>query len=443
MSKAKTDSGTKRIALDGGGAVLIEASHLVPLVSMTASLRTGSNFDPHGLEGLYRLTGRMLRRGTAGLLAHQIEDALDRLGSEVGADIGPSSFSLGGTVIGRSFDPFIELVSEILGKPVFPEDELERLKRETSAELVEARDNDRSLAHRAFRRHMFPGHAYARFASGTVESTAKLTQEGARRMHGEHFRRENLVLAFAGDVSEDRAVRAAEKIAAALSSGKAPVEELGDPDKVPGRRLVFVDKPERTQTQILFGSMGTSAHDADHIPLLVANAVFGGTFTSRLMKEVRSKRGWSYGASSRLAIDRRRQSFSMWTFPAATDAAACIALELELLEKLVADGISAKELSFIKKFLARSYAFEVDTASKRVHQTLDVELLNLPSDYYAKHVEAIEAVTLDAANAALRTRIDPTSLLVVVVGTASEILKDVEKAIPNLASTEVIPFDAL
>ncbi len=111
--------------------------------------------------------------------------------------------------------------------------------------------------------------------------------------------------------------------------------------------------------------------------------------------------------------------------------------------KLVSEGISAKELSFIKKFLARSYAFEVDTASKRVHQALDVDLLGLPGDYYTKHVEAIEGVTLEATQAALRDRIDPSSLLVVVVGTASEILKDVEKAIPNLEKTEVVPFDSL
>ena len=85
-----------------------------------------------------------------------------------------------------------------------------------------------------------------------------------------------------------------------------------------GRRLLVVDKPERTQTQILVGTMGTSAHDDDHVPMVVGNAVFGGTFTSRLMKEIRSKRGWSYGASARTGIDRRRQSWVLWTFPAAT-----------------------------------------------------------------------------------------------------------------------------
>ena len=82
-----------------------------------------------------------------------------------------------------------------------------------------------------------------------------------------------------------------------------------------GRRLLVVDKPERTQTQILVGTLGTSPHDDDHVPLVVGNAVFGGTFTSRLMKEIRSKRGWSYGASARAGIERQRQSWVLWTFP--------------------------------------------------------------------------------------------------------------------------------
>src|SRR6185436_9310237 len=135
--------------------------------------------------------------------------------------------------------------------------------------------------------------------------------------------------------------------------------------------------------------------------------------------------------------------FSMWTFPAAGDAASCIELQLDLLQKLVQDGITAKELGFIKKYLGRSYAFEVDTAGKRVHQALDVELLGLPADYYSQHVAHVEAVTLETANAALARRIDPASLLIVVVGTASEILEGIQKVIPDLASTEVIPFDGL
>lgn len=436
-------SRTRRIELDGGALVLVEQSNIVPIVSMTFALRSGASHDPADREGLFRFTGRMLRRGTQGLLAHQIEDTIDRIGSEVGVDVGSSSFSLGGHVIGRNFDPFVDLAIELIAKPAFPEDELERLKRESVAELVEARDSDRSLAQRAFRRAMFPGHPYGRFASGTTDSIKTFEAADARRIHAEHFRRGNAIITFSGDVDEDTAVRAAERILGSLPQGPAIADATPAPAALPGRKLVFVDKPERTQTQIIFGTLGTWAHDEDHTPLIVANAVFGGTFTSRLMKEVRSKRGWSYGASSRLGVDRQRHALSMWTFPAATDAAACIALELELLEQFVRDGITPRELGFIKKYLARSYAFEIDTAHKRVHQALDVELFGLPADYYSGYVPHVEAVTLDQTRDAIKRRLDPSSLLVVVVGTAKDLVEPIQKVIPNLTETEVLPFDSL
>jgi zinc protease len=204
---------------------------------------------------------------------------------------------------------------------------------------------------------------------------------------------------------------------------------------------VFVDKPDRTQTQILIGTLGTWPHDPDHVPLTVANAVFGGTFTSRLMNEIRSKRGWSYGAHARLSIDRQRQAFSMWTFPAAEDAPACLALELDLLEKFVNGGITPREAAFIQRYLVRSHAFDIDTAPKRLHQGLDVELLGLPKDYYSTYVEHVKAVTPETANAAVRARIRPEDLLVVVVGTASRTFDPVRDAVKNLGSHEIVPFD--
>ena len=191
----------------------------------------------------------------------------------------------------------------------------------------------------------------------------------------------------------------------------------------------------------MIGGLGTAPNDDDHVALSVANAVFGGSFTSRLMREVRSKRGWSYGASTRLPVDRQRQAFSMWTFPAATDAPACIALELDLLEAFVAKGVLPSELSFIKKFLGRSYAFDIDTASKRLHQELDVEVLGLRKDFYSAYPRELEAVTLEEANASVKARLSLDDLLVVVVGTASDLEEKVRASIPRLGETEVLPFD--
>ena len=182
--------------------------------------------------------------------------------------------------------------------------------------------------------------------------------------------------------------------------------------------------------------------DPDHLALHVANTVFGGTFTARLTQEVRAKRGWSYGAYSSLPIDRRRQAFSMWTFPKAEDAAPCIGLQLDMLHALRTKGITKKELSWAKKYLVRSHAFALDTASKRVGLLLDSALYGLPPGYYQDYIERIKAVSLEAANASVVERLSEDDLLITVVGTAGQIGDSVKAAIPQLASSEVVPYDA-
>lgn len=433
---------TVHFELEGGTSVWVEPSHALPLVSMSVSTRTGAVLDPEGMEGTTRLGLRMLRRGCRGMTSTEIETTIDSMGAELGGDVTWSQTSLHGQCIGRSTQRFAELFGRLLGEPTFAADELGKLVRETQAEIISARDDDRGLCERNHRRSFYAGHPYGRTVRGTrasVESAG--TEENLRRAYGAHFTQKNAVVALAGDVTEEQARAIASTLVEGLPAGTATSDATPAPAVKPGRHLVFVDKPDRTQTQILIGTLGTHASDDDHVPLAVANAVFGGTFTARLMKEVRSKRGWSYGASSRLGSDRQRQPMSLWTFPAQTDAAACIALEIELLETLIAGGITPKELSFIQKYLGRSWAFEIDTAQKRVGHALEEDLVPLPPGYYASWVEKVEAATLEQCNAALVNRIHPANLLITVVGTASTSKDAIEKAIPNLASSEVVPFD--
>jgi zinc protease len=252
----------------------------------------------------------------------------------------------------------------------------------------------------------------------------------------------NIVIGVAGDVVAERIPELASRLVAGLASGRAAVDPVAEPSMRPGRRLLVVDKPERTQTQILVATLGTSPHDDDHVPLYVANGVFGGTFTSRLMREVRSKRGWSYGASARASIDRHRQAWVLWTFPAASDAAPCLKLVIELMEAWVAHGVTAREVAFIKRYLIRSHAFEIDTAQKRLQQSLDVELLGLPPDYYTGWLGRVGAVDAEAASLAVSRRIRPENLLCVAVATASNMVEPLRSAISGLEDTQIVAFDA-
>jgi zinc protease len=441
-SLARARAAPLRFALEGGTVAFLEAAHAVPLVSIAIALRCGSAVDPHEKTGLARIAMRMLRRGCEGMTAEQIDFRIDSLGAEMAVDTSPSTVAIHVQVISRNLDPFVDLLARLLATPTFPEDELGRLKRETVAEIIEARDSDRVLAQKALQRTLFEGHPYGHSSGGTTESVQAIQRDDVVGFYRRFVARGNIVIGIAGDVTPDSAPEIARKLAAGLPAGTPAPDDVTEPTLRSGRRLLVVDKPERTQTQILVGTHGTSAHDADHVDLIVANAVFGGTFTSRLMKEVRSKRGWSYGASTRTMVDRHRQAWVMWTFPAAEDAAPCLKLTLEMLEAWVEGGVLPREVAFISRYLVRSHAFEVDTAAKRLHQALDVELLALPADYYSAWIDRVRAATAEGASAAVKNRIVPADLLVVVVGTASQVLAPLQGAVSGLAETIVVPFDA-
>ena len=428
-------------ALDGGALALFEPAPAVPLVSIVVALRCGSASDPAGKAGLARIAMRMLRRGCEGLTPEQIEFRIDSLGAEMAVDTSPSTVAVHAQVISRNVDGFVALLARLLSSPTFPQDEIDRLKRETIAEIIESRDNDRVVGQKAMQRTLFEGHPYGRNPGGTTESVERVAREDVLAFHQRFVVQGNIVVGIAGDLHPDRAPVVARALISALPGASLAVDDVPEPTLRPGRRLLLVDKPERTQTQILVATLGTSPRDDDHLALVVSNAVFGGTFTSRLMREVRSKRGWSYGASARAMIDRRRQAWVMWTFPAAQDAAPCLKLTLDLMTAWVQGGVTQREVSFIQRYLVRSYAFEIDTATKRLHQALDVELLGLPEDYYTTWTQRIRAVTPEAASAAAKNRIHPESLLAVVVGTASQVLLPVREAVVDLAEASVVPFD--
>lgn len=427
-----------------GGAplILIERDAALPLIHGGICTRSGAGDDPVGLEGLTRICGRLMRRSAGGHGADEVDARIDRMGASLGLDSGHGSTALSGSVLERSFGDFMSLLEEILTAPGLHEQELERLKRETLAELIEILDSDQQLAQRWFLRSLFAGHSYGRTVIGTQDSLAAIQVADVRRCYERHFTRENLLFSFAGAVDLDQAARAVESIWTALPAGGGRASDPpAEPVAAGGRRLIFVDKPERTQTQILIGGLGAHPNDQDYFPLLVANTVFGGTFTARLTHEVRAKRGWSYGAYSSLGYDRRRQAFSMWTFPKAEDAAPCIALELEMLSEWWERGVTEQELSWAKRYLAQSQAFSCDTAAKRVGMKLDELLSDLPPGHHDEFVARVSAVTLEETNRAIQNRISLEHLTVVVVGTHDLIGDGVREAIPKLGSDRIVPFD--
>ncbi len=426
----------------GRRSPIVMRDQAIPLTHCSASLRLGAALDPMGKEGATRLLLRLMRRASASMSAEQIDEDIDRFGGSLGIDVSRSVAGFHGAVIARSRDDFHELLARILTEPRFDEDELGRIQRESQAEWVESLDDDSTLARRFFAREMFRGHAYGRLAGGTPASIESITIDDLKELYPKLLSREQLRFAFAGDVDEKSCDIFVEGILARLPDSGEMIDNCESPAGPQGRRLLFVNKPERSQTQIMIGSLGTHPRDEDHTALYVGHTIFGGTFSSRLSQEVRGKRGWSYGAYSNLPFDRKRHAFSLWTFPQASDAGSCIELELQLLENFIERGVSQEELDAAKLYLENSHAFTLDTAAKRASLALDIDLYDLPVDYFDQHVERVRALSVADVNAAIQRRLSADNLCVVVVGTQDAIFRDVEQAIPRLDGSRVVAFDS-
>jgi zinc protease len=291
---------------------------------------------------------------------------------------------------------------------------------------------------------MLEGHPYGQPLGGTAESIARIDEEALRAHHARAFPRSGMVFGFAGAISTHEAEAIADELLGVIPEpAQEPSLAIAPIPLLAGRGLVLVDKPERTQTQMLVGTRGSHPRDEDHVALSVGVAVLGGTFTSRIVREIRSKRGWSYSTSARISVERIRTSLVLSAQPAVGDAPACLALMRELLETWVAKGITARELAGVRKYLVRSSVFDRDTAQKRMQRSIEERVLELGVGYYDRWLAGVSEVSLEEVNAAIAHRIDPSALRAIAVCTASELGASLAAALPGLRGTAVVDAEAI
>jgi len=426
-----------------GIPVFLEVSHARSIVDVDVIVQRGSLLDPKGVEGLTQLTARLMRRGPAGVSAERFDARLDALGATLSAGVGHETMRIQGSVIRRNLAPFLAEVAAILRTPGLRRKDFARLKRTTEAELVQLRDRDGALASRAFRAALFGRHRYGRPTAGTRAGVASITLDAVRAHHARLVRAPHLVLGLAGDVTRDDAQRLVAEAFGDLPGGSTRRPAKREPKMKAGRRIVLVDKPSRTQAQLVIGTLGMVVGAPDHHAMAVANTAFGGTFTSRLMHEVRSERGWSYGAYSRLGSDRQREAWSMWTQPGAEQLVDCLRLQLALYDAWRDRGLTRDEVRRAKRYLVKSFPFDVETACKRLERKLRTAIYDLPDDWYARYPSRIRAVKRADANAAVAARLSGEDLTIGVVATATDALRSALRSIDAVRAIRVVPFDEL
>jgi zinc protease len=427
----------------GGMPVFLEPSAQIPLVDYDLWIREGAVLDPEGREGLTYLTARCLRRGTGALSAEAVDERIDALGATLSISARHTSVRLRGSVIARNLGPLLELLTELLGDPALRAEDVEHVRRELDAELIRQRDNDRSLAARAFRRLLFGRHPYGRPVMGSRASLAHLGPDAVRVQHRRQYGRSGMVLGLAGDVDPGAVGGLLARTLGRLEDRPLERVEVATPVVDPEPRVLIVDKPRRTQTQVFIGTLGVELGDSDYHALAVANTGFGGIFTSRLMNEVRSKRGWSYGASSHLGADRVREAWSMWTHPSSEQVLDCVELQLDLYRDWLRHGLDDDEVHRARSYLVKSYPFEIDTPAKRLAPRLEAEVHDLDPEWYAEWLNRTRRVTVEDARRVPRQLLSETGLTIVVLASATDRIVTELARRTGASTLDVVRFDAV
>ncbi|MDB4959196.1 MAG: peptidase domain protein [Myxococcales bacterium] len=399
--------------------VIVEPSLDTPLVWFDVSIRGGAAGDPLGVEGLHRHASMLARRGAGKRDRAQLDDTLDTLGAALDVSVSRDSVSLSGLSLSRHLDAMIDLAADILAEPKFDEDEHARLLRETPQVLDEIRDDDSALATRWFDWLCCPGHPYGRTSLGTNASLAKIERQGALDVWRREVVAGNLVIGLAGDVDEKTAERLVQRLVERLpAKPRIPAPADIDTQPTPGRRVILVDKPDRTQAQIRIGHLTVRYGHPDTAALAIAEAVFGGMFSSRLMQEIRVKRGWSYGAGCALRRSRLPHWFEIWTAAAIEVAGSAVGLTLELLADYAAKGPTDDEVDFARSYLVGAMPFHVATARQRMQLAVRDAVFDLPLDYTAQLPVALAQLTAADVRAACARHLRPEDAVTVAVTTA-------------------------
>ncbi len=404
-----------------GPVIIVEPSTDTPLVWFDIAIRGGGAADPRGVEGLHRHAALLARRGAGRRDRAALDETLDGLGAALEVGVSRDAASVSGLALSRHLDAVIDLAADVLAEPRFSDDEHARLLRETPQVLDEIRDDDSALATRWFDWLCCPGHAYGRTSLGTEASLARIDRASALELWRREVVADNLVIGLAGDIDDATAARVVTRLTERLPRTVRPIVPLEVPAAPSrGRRMILVDKPDRTQAQLRVGHLSVRYGDPDTAALAIAEAVFGGMFSSRLMQEIRVKRGWSYGAGCALRRSKLPHWFELWMAAGIDVAGPAVALTLELFDDYATNGPTDDEVDFARSYLVGAMPFHVATARQRMQLAVRDAVFDLPPGFTAKLPEELGALTASDVCAACRRHLRPDDVVTVAVTTAEQ-----------------------
>jgi len=408
--------------LSNGVPVFLVERHEVPVVQVNAVVRAGAGYDPLDKPGLASLTADMLDEGAGGKSALEISDEIDYLGAELTSEAGWDATVVALHVPVKRVEKALPILADVVVRPTFPASEIERVRTDRLTELLQWRDEPRAIASVAFARALYGRkHRYGTATLGTESSVRGFSRAELTAFQTQFFRPDNAAIVVVGDATAESIQPQLEKAFGGWkAAGNRAAAEVPAAPQVPGREILIVDRPGAAQSEIRIGRIGPSRSTPDYFALTVMNTILGGSFTSRLMQNLREKHGYAYGARS--SFDYR---LSTGPFVAAaavqTDktapAVAEFFKELDAIRKTITDA----EVEKAKNYVALSFPSEVETTGDIASKLAQQFIYHLPNDWLQTYVSRIAAVNAADVRRVASQYVDPEKVAVVVVGDRSKI----------------------
>lgn len=408
----------KPLVSPGGIRYWLVEDSTVPIISITFSMAGGAVLDPKGKEGATSLLAKILDQGAGPLDAAAFKTLQDDAAARLSFWAGTERFGGSLRMLRDARVQSVDLLRLALTEPRFDAEAIERQRRATAANLRYNEESPGSIASRALSRATFGEHPYGRQVDGTAASVGAVTIDDLKTLAARQLTRNRLIVAVVGDTNAQEVGPLLDRAFAALPAGESVPEAPAwtpQPDK-PGGRLLVVQRT-MPQTMALMSLPGIKRDDPDWYAATVMNYVLGGGgFTSRLMNEVRDKRGLAYGASSRLSYFARGGLLTASVATMNERVAESIDIIRAQFALMAKDGVTEGELTGAKQYLIGSLALSLDSTASVAGLLHQMQVDGLAPDHLTRRRELLEAVTADDVSRVARRLLRDDALTIVVVG---------------------------
>lgn len=406
----------ERETLPNGMVVLHSGRHSVPMVSVVMAIRAGSIAEPSAKAGLASLTAALLNEGTQKRTSREISEAIEFVGGSLSASAGADYTTVSLTVLKKDIGLGFDLLSDIVLRPAFREEEISRKKQITKNRLIQQNEEPGVVASIAFSKAVFGEHPYGRQVQGTVETLDTITRQDLVDFHGAYFAPNNTIVSVVGDISRDELIQLLGKYFGNWQKKNIPENVLPAIGRKQSPTVIKVNK-DLTQTNIILGHLGITRDNPDYYAVTVMNYILGGGgFASRLVDNIRDNRGLAYDVHSYFSASKYSGNFQAGLQTKNESANTAIAEVIREMERMRTEPVSDKELADAKSYLTGSFPLRIDSNSKIAGFNLAVEYYGLGLDYIDRYPAIIDAITREDILKVAKKYLDAANYILVVVG---------------------------